>query len=130
MPRIKPGPGTAIAWGHPLARGLKVCLLLDSGAGNPFERAARQTLTLGAQGTWVATPYGPGLSANGVNQTGEAASIAAPAQSGGGSPLTLFTLSRATTGNNGSIRPALGLRNNTSGHFFALGWSGTTGIPT
>lgn len=58
---------TVLDRAHPLARGLRLCLLTNEGGGSTvYDRASlRHHLTKGASAIWTPTRLGPALSANG-----------------------------------------------------------------
>ena len=67
-PRVKPPFGAAeIDWGHPLARGLVHCFLMNELAGSPQD-LCRYAGTTTFDGSWGIKSRGPAIQTNGTNQ--------------------------------------------------------------
>ena len=67
-PRVKPPFGAAqINWGHPLAQGLTAVVLLNEGAGRPYNLLTGQIATFTNTPTWGISPAGILLASDATN---------------------------------------------------------------
>ena len=122
---VKPPFGAAqIDWGHPLASNLAFAVILNEGVGTIlFDLHGTRPRFQTGTPTWVVGDRGIMIR----NPTSEFRELSAhvPTQYG----FSLHALTRANSGNNGTLRACVAVLDAAlAGQ--ALGWGSTTGIPT